>query len=151
VVISYRSESETAFRRLMAGTDLYFDELIYEWPIFDLQQGYYYIKLVLFSGSGQLADSVRAFVRATMRPGYPVHLPGNATISPGVADIDGDGLKEIVAGCQKGLFAYRPDGTVLDGFPYLATGICAPCRLLTTLTATACSTLSPSPGRYRLL
>ena len=120
LMISYRPESETAFQSLMTGTDLYFDELIYEWPIFDLKQGYYFIKLVLFSGSGQFADSVRAFVRATMRPGFPIQLPGNATISPGVGDIDGDGFKEIVAGCQKGLFAYRHDGTVLDGFPVLS-------------------------------
>lgn len=44
--------------------------------------------------------------------------------TPAVGDLDGDGTPEIVVGTRKGdVFAFRPDGTVLPGFPVDVGGI----------------------------
>ncbi len=118
-VVSYRMDGESEYTRLFAGTNLYFDEKIFEWPLFNLAEGHYTIKLTMYDGAGRQADSVDVMVRSAMRAGFPVQLPGFAAISPGVCDIDGDGFKEIVIGCQHGLFAFNHDGTLLDGFPVL--------------------------------
>ncbi len=118
-VVSYRKEGDAGLTHLFTGTRLYFDEKIFEWPLFNLAEGSYTIKLTMFAGPDQLTDSVNVFIRSAMRAGFPVHLPGFAAISPGVCDIDGDGYKEIVVGSQYGLYAYNHDGTLIDGFPVL--------------------------------
>lgn len=118
-VLSYRAEGQTFYTRLTSGTKLYFDEPLYEWPIYSLAEGSYYLKLVSFSGLDLNADSVRVIVESAMRAGFPIHVNGYSGFSPGVADIDGDGYKEIVLGCQRGLYAFNHDGTKLDNFPVL--------------------------------
>jgi subtilisin family serine protease len=118
-VVSYRIDGGGVYTRLYKGTSLYFNEKIYEWPLFNLAEGTYTLKLTLYAGATELADSVNVLVRSAMRPGFPIQLPGFAAISPGVCDINGDGFKEIVIGCTHGLYAFSHDGTLLDGFPVL--------------------------------
>jgi hypothetical protein len=118
-VISYRSEGDVFYNRLATGTRLYFDEQIFEWPIYSLEEGNYILKLTAFSGQNQDVDSVRILVESAMRSGFPLYVNGYAGFSPGVADIDGDGYKEIALGCQKGLYAFNHDGTLMDNFPVL--------------------------------
>ncbi len=44
--------------------------------------------------------------------------------TPALGDLDGDGSPEVVVGTRKGeLFAFRPDGSVLTGFPVDVGGI----------------------------
>jgi RNA polymerase sigma factor (sigma-70 family) len=81
----------------------------------------------------------RAPVRAPVIAGYPiargwpVALPGAITATPTVADLDGDGKLEIIVPCMARdddppyvhpspdhaalLYALRPDGTLLPGWP----------------------------------
>jgi len=118
-VLSYRFDGEPSFTRLFAGTKLYFNEKIFEWPLFSLAAGQYTIKLAMYAGAVQQVDSVVVMIRSAMRAGFPIQLPGFAAISPGVCDINGDGFKEIVVGTSSGLFAISHDGVLLDGFPIL--------------------------------
>ncbi len=118
-VLSYRPDGDAGYTRLTTATSLFFDEKIFEWPLFNLDEGNYDLRATMFAGTVQASDSVRVMIRSAMRAGFPVQLPGFAAISPGVCDIDGDGFKEIIIGCQKGVFAYNHDGSLLDGFPVL--------------------------------
>ncbi len=118
-VLSYRPEDSLNYNRLMTSTKLFFDDLIFEWPIFTLVEGYHYLRIQTYLGAQVLVDSVRIQTLSAMRAGFPVSMGGYAAISPGVADIDGDGAKEIVIGCAQGLYAYKADGTLMDNFPVM--------------------------------
>lgn len=49
---------------------------------------------------------------------------GKFFASPKIADIDGDGFKEVMIGSLENKFyAYKHDGTILPGFPYTTTGM----------------------------
>jgi hypothetical protein len=55
----------------------------------------------------------------TVFPNWPQrmdHFPGSAVA---VGDITGDEIPEIIAESYYGLHAYRTDGVLMDGFPYL--------------------------------
>jgi len=54
-------------------------------------------------------------------PGYPLRIDSSAEASPVLADLDGDGVLEIVLATSGGLIhALRGDGTELDGYPLSA-------------------------------
>jgi outer membrane protein assembly factor BamB len=54
-------------------------------------------------------------------PNFPINLKMDANASPALADLDGDGRAEIVAGDDAGfLHVFTPDGHELPGFPRLA-------------------------------
>ena len=64
--------------------------------------------------------------------GWPVRLPGNSEGSPVISDIDGDQVPDIVFGIGGGateapdnLYAFKADGSFIDGFPITLGG---PCR-----------------------
>jgi hypothetical protein len=51
-------------------------------------------------------------------------LDDQVPATPAIGDVDGDGSLEVTAGTRSGeLYAFRPDGTVLDGFPVQVDGI----------------------------
>ncbi|MFP5373214.1 MAG: S8 family serine peptidase, partial [Actinomycetes bacterium] len=53
-----------------------------------------------------------------MLPGFPKHLPGDGEASPTLADLDGDNANELILANSDGLvYAFRRDGSQLDGFP----------------------------------
>lgn len=55
---------------------------------------------------------------------WPYDILSVSCFTPSVGDIDNDGTKEIiVAGYNTGLFALKPDATVLPGFPVVAAGV----------------------------
>jgi len=118
-VISYREDGGADYRTLISSTDIFFDECIYEWPLATVEPGTYVVKMELFMGDVRMADSARVRVLSAMRAGFPIHLPNYTAISPGTADIDGDGYKEIVIGCREGVYAFNHDGSPLPGFPVL--------------------------------
>ncbi len=80
---------------------------------------------VLFGGSGRLW-AVR--FNGVLQTGAPLAFPlkdetGPLQAPPVLADLDGDGLPEILAGSQGGLlYGLRGDGTSLPGFPLSALG-----------------------------
>jgi len=62
-------------------------------------------------------------------PGWPQALPGNTESSPVVGDIDGDSVPDIIHGIGGGsedspdnLYAFKADGSYVDGFPISLLG-----------------------------
>jgi immune inhibitor A len=50
--------------------------------------------------------------------GWPRHTPDVIFSPPAVADLDGDGIKEIILGCYDGMaYAWKADGTAVPGWP----------------------------------
>lgn len=117
VVIAYQRVGDADLTRLFAATRYYFDELLYEWHLRDVSPGPVRIALTAYLDTVVVADTVTVTIQDIMRPGFPVHLPTYLAFSPGAADIDGDGRKEIVIGSQQGLYAFNADGGLLPGFP----------------------------------
>jgi hypothetical protein len=62
-------------------------------------------------GSLYLVDST-----LTPLPGFPVST--GAAAGPVLADIDGDGIRDIVVCGGQGIYAYNVAGTLLDNFPF---------------------------------
>ncbi len=118
-IVSYRAEGDAVYTPLTTTTRLFFDDLIYEWPIFSVSEGFYYIKLEAYIDGSLSVDSIGIQALSAMHTGFPVYMDGYSGFSPGVADIDGDGFKEIAIGCQRGLYAFNHDGMLLDNFPVL--------------------------------
>ncbi len=50
-------------------------------------------------------------------PGYPVTVKDAATEPPVLADIDGDGRRDVVATAGSLIYAWNQSGAVLDGYP----------------------------------
>ncbi len=48
---------------------------------------------------------------------WPVRLPGTPAITPSIADIDNDGVKEIVVSSTTVLYVYNLDGQLAPGWP----------------------------------
>ena len=57
----------------------------------------------------------------TSHPGWPVDVPGNNNAAPIIADLDGDGSRDVIGGAEtsgpESVFAWREDGTLLPGWP----------------------------------
>ncbi len=71
------------------------------------------------------AGAVHAWrLDGTALAGFPVRLEHDSDSSPALADLDGDGLDEIIVGDDGGwLHVLRQDGEELPGFPQRAGGL----------------------------
>lgn len=119
MTLSYRVESGNSSTRIFGSTSYYFEETIFDWPLFTVPEGPLYLRLDAYLNGTMLSDSVRLIVRPSMRAGFPARLGSYASFSPAVEDINGDGIKEIIVGSQQGLFAFDADGQILPGWPVL--------------------------------
>jgi len=119
VRVMYRMDGEPMSRLLFSDTRMYFNEHVFDWQLSNLAEGYYTLTMTGYIDGLQYSDSVHLLIKSFMRAGFPYRLPGFLAVSPATADIDGDGRKEIVVGCYDGLYAFKDDGSILDGFPVL--------------------------------
>jgi MYXO-CTERM domain-containing protein len=85
------------------------------------------VRTVLHSATPAL-DGVKGEMRKAFHlhrdpdllPGYPVFLGGSNEGSPKMADLDGDGKRELIVANSDGMVhALRADGTELPGFPVM--------------------------------
>ena len=51
-------------------------------------------------------------------PGWPQPVEGGIKAAAAIADLDGDGMDEVLVGASDGrLYAWHHDGTVVEGWP----------------------------------
>jgi subtilisin family serine protease len=83
-------------------------------------------RVVAVQGGVESTDDVRnVILDPDLRPGWPQRLPGLPQFTTTmrllhhvtIADLDGDGTKEILAAYGDMVYVYRHDGTMLPGWP----------------------------------
>ncbi|MEK6606877.1 MAG: FG-GAP-like repeat-containing protein, partial [Myxococcota bacterium] len=73
---------------------------------------------------GEYRKAFHVLTDPDLLAGFPIWMGGSGESSPKLADLDGDGAREIVIGTADGLVhAYRADGSELSGFPAAADAI----------------------------
>ena len=84
-----------------------------------MNEGKVYVKLESFDATGVKISHATTFsISSLLRSGWPVQVGGFVDYSVMVADIDNDGEKEIIVGASdKKLYAFRQDGSLLNGWP----------------------------------
>ena len=87
----------------------------------DYDQFTYTIRVQVLDAAGQLGEDRRTifvFDDPDLKAAFPLQLGGDGVSSPAIADLDGDGLGDIVFGTSNGLVhAKRADGSDLPGWP----------------------------------
>ncbi len=80
--------------------------------------------------TGERFGSTQGFVHALNIDGteinenWPVEVPATPAFTPSIGDIDNDGSNDVViAASSAGMYAFNSDGTILDGFPLVETGV----------------------------
>jgi subtilisin family serine protease len=79
------------------------------------QDGANYVRLLVTGSSGSNEDRVMFTIDSEIMPGWP--QPASWHGNPATGDIDGDGIKEVVYGTRCYLYARKPNGTLVNGFP----------------------------------
>ncbi len=118
MAIFSRNESET-LKKLSSSSGEYFDSLLYNWAVSGIDTGNFKIYLYGYYSDSIIADSVSVHVESAFAAGWPAKYRGIGAISPAVADINGDGNKELVIGTTNGLAVFTHDGRSLPNFPVL--------------------------------
>ncbi len=116
--LSYFTASSTQ-STLMQSTGEYFDSLAFSWEASGLDSGDYDIVLTGYYGAETLADTVVVHINSAFASGWPQPLTGRGCLSPVVADLDHDGVKEIIVGTVQGINVFHGDGSPVTGFPTL--------------------------------
>ncbi len=118
MAIFSRNEAET-LKKLSSSSGEYFDSLLYNWAVSGVDTGNFKIYLYGYYSDSIIADSVSVHVESAFAAGWPARFRGIGAISPAIADISGDGSKELVIGTTSGLNVFSHDGRSLPGFPVL--------------------------------
>jgi len=105
--------------KLTSSSGEYFDSLLHNWAVSGVDTGNFKIYLYGYFSNSIIADSVSVHVKSAFATGWPAKYRGIGAISPAVADLNGDGNKELVIGTTSGLAVFTHDGISLPNFPKL--------------------------------
>ncbi|MCB2229178.1 S8 family serine peptidase [bacterium] len=117
--IEYRGIEPSA-NRLYTSSAEYFDSLIFTWNLSGIEAGDYTVLLRGYYGAEVRSDSVDVTILNSFAAGWPRQMPGKGAQSPVSADLDNDGVNELIVGTSYGLMVYNADGTLFSGFPALS-------------------------------
>ncbi len=117
VSVSYSRPNNSLETYVFSSTAEFFNSRMLTWELSALESGAYVLHLRVFGSFGEQEDSVTVEVFSALSVGWPVKLPGFLAISPVVADLDGDGFKEVIVGSGYGMYVFDYQGQVLSGFP----------------------------------
>jgi len=119
VVFSYR-DGLGMVEWLGSSTGEYFDSLMLDWVVSGSDTGYFVIYADGFFGDQTQVDSVSVHVKSAFANGWPQATGGRGGMTPVCADLDHDGINEVIVTTTSGLIVFRGDnGEVVSGFPVL--------------------------------
>lgn len=94
-----------------------FDSIFYTWTISGSDTGACTIEVTGHYDGQELSDAVAFHVASAFAPGWPVKTDGFGGPAPASADLNRDGVREVIVTTSTGVFAFHADGTPVDGFP----------------------------------
>lgn len=113
----YYRKGTGSLKRLAVSTQEYFDTLIYQWNASGLTSGTYAVMLRAYYASGRVIDSAVVTIASSFAAGWPQALPSRGSQTVVTADLNHDGVKELIAGTFNGLYVFESNGQSLPGFP----------------------------------
>ena len=126
-ILDYRpSTSPENWTEIVYSSRPIFNDEMANWDTNDLPKEWYYLRLRLFSDTGQVdVDSTMVYVRSLFSYGDNWKLANELDVTPcpNFCDIDNDGNNEIILGRDGDVLFINPDGTLkTDGVPVLPPG-----------------------------
>jgi hypothetical protein len=118
VVIEYENGGGAPIR-LGGSTAECFDTTIVTWSASGLPPGFFTLRVSGFFASGRIDRTMTLYIRSAFAAGWPQTLAGRSGLTPVSADLDHDGIKEMIASTASGIEVFRADGTRIPGFPAL--------------------------------
>lgn len=92
-----------------------FEDELTIWNTSALSDGWYTLRLSVYSSSGQeeAFDSTLVYVQSPFsgENGWKLSFTDTVAVVPNYGDFDNDGVNEIVVGTNEGILFYNPDGT----------------------------------------
>jgi hypothetical protein len=114
--VAYRKQSGP-FVRLDGSTGEYFDSLIVDWAVSGLDTGLFQIYLYGYFASGLQIDSATIKVVSAFAEGWPRSIAGRPGITAACADLNHDGVREIVVPTTSGVYVFNAYGGLVEGYP----------------------------------
>ena len=96
-----------------------FDSVIYHWNVSGLEPGSYDLIFRAHFGLELRDTTIGIQLLSSFTAGWPQPLSGRANLSAVCADLNHDGMKEIIVGTLFGLNVFTADGQPAPGFPVL--------------------------------
>ncbi|MBK7141498.1 MAG: S8 family peptidase [bacterium] len=115
--VSYRSTGSEQL--LFHGSQEYFDSVITNWNASGLKSGNYTLYFRGYFEDSTRVDSARIYVASSFAAGWPQAQPSRGAASVVIADLEHDGVNELIATSAYGLFVFEANGVLKPGFPVL--------------------------------
>lgn len=96
-----------------------FGDTITTWSIPDTLYGDFELRLRVNGQNDVYEDTVLFYVRRGGVEGWPAHFSGYTSITPRIADLEGDGSIDAVTTSSLGIYAFDKEGTLKEGWPFL--------------------------------
>jgi hypothetical protein len=116
--VAYRKQ-QGPLVRLDGSTGEYFDSLLFDWSVSGVDTGVFHVYLYGYFSSGLVIDSATVNVVSAFANGWPQSIAGRPSITPACADLNRDGVRELVVTTTNGLYLFDAYGRLISGFPVL--------------------------------
>ncbi|MDH3936021.1 MAG: S8 family peptidase [candidate division Zixibacteria bacterium] len=118
--VAYRKQPGP-FVRLDGSTGEYFDSLLFDWSVSGVDTGLFRVYLYGYFASGLQIDSATIQVVSAFADGWPRSIAGRPGVTAACADLNRDGVREIVIPTSAGLYMFDAHGDLVEGYPVADT------------------------------
>lgn len=118
MIVSYHKGNDPLVQ-LSLSTGEFFDSLLYQWTVSGVDTGNFTICLDGHYDTTVLKDSVHIHVNSAFAQGWPQAIVGRLGLTPACADLNRDGINEVIVPTSRGLYVFNAFGEMAPGFPVL--------------------------------